>query len=279
MRLRHAKWAGGLLWMVLLACSGRISPNKPDDNAGFRVVSSSPANNTSSVASGGPISISVTFSAAVDTATLGFLMAPLPATFDSNFRLGDGGRTVTAVATLQPNTSYTAVIYTAKSTTGQAFSSPFQVGFTTAGSFPTGRVQGVAQFQRGGSPASPKGTLVGLLKIDLGRVLALILGGQDPLEVLRQNLGALTVIGADDGSYALEHIQPGTYWPAAIKDVNSDGSLNPLGGDGLGYYDNPASANGSPGAEDSVRVALGQTISNINLLVVSASSPSKIVLD
>lgn len=274
-RQRHLKFVTVILWMSLLACSGRISPNKPDDDSGsFHAVSSSPANNATNVPSGAPITISVTFSAAVDTSAVGFLMAPLPTTFDRIFTLSADGKTIMAGATLQSNTAYTAVIYSAKDKNGNALNTPFQTSFTTGSTFPGGRVQGVASVQIGGQTVSPKGTLVGLLKIDLLQVLSQILTGQDPLEVLRQNLAALTVVSEDNGNYAIANVAAGTYWPAAIKDVNGDASLNPLGGDALGYYENPGNANGQPGKEDSVRVAQGQTVTNINILLVGTTGSS-----
>jgi len=274
---RHLLFLTVAIWMSLLACSGRISPNQPDDNLGFSVVSSSPANNATNVSATAPITISVTFSAPVDTSVIGFLMAPVPTTFDRVFTLSADGKTVIVGAILQVNTAYTAVIYSAKDKSGNVLSAPFQVSFTTGSSFPTGRVQGVATVRVAGQTVSPKGTLVGLLRIDLLQVLSLILSGQDPLEVLRQNLAALTVVAEDNGNYSINHVTDGTYWPAALKDVNGDASLNPLSGDALGFYDNPNSpVIGQAGREDSVRVAQGQTISNINVLVVGSSSSSRI---
>lgn len=269
-RQRNLQYAIMILSSLLLGCSGRISPNKPDDSReGLRVLSSMPAPNATNVPSGSMV-ISVTFNAAVDTATVGFLMAPLPLTFDRVFIVSTDGKTMMAGATLQANTAYTVVIYSAKDKSGNVLREPFQTSFTTGGSFPDGRVQGAASVQIKGQSASPKGALVGLLKIDLLQVLSLILSGQDPLEVLRQNLAALTVVSQDNGSYSIDNVVSGTYWPAAIKDVNGDASLNPLAGDALGYYENPANANGQPGKEDSVRVAPGQTLTSINILLIGA---------
>jgi len=269
-RLYALRLTVALLWAVLLACSGRISPNQPDENAGrFVVVASSPANNGVNVPGGVPTTISVAFNTAVDTSTLGFLMAPVPAVFDRVFTLSGDGKTVIVGAVLQANTAYTAIIYSAKDKNGTALSAPFQLSFTTGSAFPTGRVQGVANVRVNGQPASPKGTLVGLLRIDLPELFRrVIFGGQEPLEVLRQNLAALTVITEESGSYSIDNVPDGTYWPAAIKDVNGDASLNPapLGEDVLGYYDNPSLPDtATAGPEDNVRIVQGQTVTNINI--------------
>jgi uncharacterized protein (DUF2141 family) len=202
-------------------------------------------------------------------------MAPVPAVIDRIFTLSSDGKTVIVGAVLQANAAYTAVIYSAKDKNGTVLSSPFQLSFTTGSTFPAGRVQGAATLRLGGQIVSPKGTLVGLLKIDLVQVINLILRGQDPLEVLRQNLAALTVVADDNGNYSISNVIDGTYWPAALKDVNGDASLNPLTGDALGYYDNPSLPTvGQAGREDSVVVAQGQTVTNININVVGASSPT-----
>lgn len=254
------------LWGVVLACSGRKSPNEPD-NPGFTVTSSSPVNNATNINAGSPITIRVTFSAAVDTSVIGFLMAPVPTSFDEVFTLSADGKTVIVGALLQPNTAYTAIIYSAKDKNGNGLTSPFQLSFTTGSSFPTAKVQGVSRTRSGGQAISPKGTIVGLLKIDLLQVFSLIIGGQDPLDVLRQNLAALTVVTDENGTYSINNIVAGTYWPAAVKDVDGNASLQPapLGVDALGFYDNPISNNDSAGNEDSVRVAAGQTITNIDI--------------
>lgn len=256
-----------MLWGVLLACSGRISPDEPE-NQGFTVVSSVPANNATNVNAGSPTTIRVTFSAPVDTSIIGFLMAPVPASFDNVFTLSSDGKTVIVGTLLQANTAYTAVIYSAKDKEGNALVSPFQLSFTTGNAFPTAKVQGVSNTRSVGQPISPKGTIVGLLKIDLQQVVFQILTGQDALEVLRQNLVALTVVTDESGAYSINNVVPGTYWPAAIKDVDGNASLQPapLGADALGFYDSPNPIVGSAGREDSVRVAAGQTVTGIDII-------------
>lgn len=255
------------LWGVSLACSGRISPDEPE-NQGFTVVNSSPVNNAINVNAGSPITISVTFSAAVDTSVIGFLMAPVPTSFTQTFTLSNEGKTAIVAALLQPNTAYTAVIYTAKDKNGNRLASPFQLTFTTGSAFPAGKVQGLCPTRASGQAISPKGTLVALLKIDLLQIVTLILSGQDPLEVLGQNLAALTVVTDESGAYSINNVVAGTYWPTAIKDVDGNASLQPdlLGGaDALGFYNNPNVINSTVGHEDSVRVAAGQTVTNIDI--------------
>lgn len=254
------------LWGVLLACSGRISPDEPE-NQGFTVVNSSPATNAINVNAGSPITIRVTFSAAVDTSVIGFLMAPVPTSFTEDFTLSNEGKTAIVAAILQPNTAYTAVIYTAKDKNGNALTAPFQLSISTGSAFPSGKVQGVSRTRSAGQAISPKGTVVGLLKIDLPQVFALILTGQKPLDVLRNNLAALTVVTDESGAYSINNVVAGTYWPAAVKDVDGNASLQPapLGADALGFYDDPISNNDSIGKEDSVRVAAGQTVTNVDI--------------
>jgi hypothetical protein len=264
--LHHLKIFIVLLLGVLLSCSGRKSPNEPD-NPAFSVTNSSPANNATNVTAGSPTTIRVTFSAAVDTMVLGFLIAPVPTSFDRVITLSSDGKTAIVGALLQANTAYTAVIYTAKDKSGNALTTPFQFTFTTGNSFPAGKVQGISRTRSGGQAISPVGTLVGLLKIDLPRVFALILTGQDPLDVLRNNLAALTVVTDETGAYSINNVLAGTYWPAAVKDVDGNARLQPapLGADALGFYDDPITNNDSVGREDSVLVAEGQTVTNIDI--------------
>ncbi len=265
-RLLYLKIVGLALWGVLLACSGRISPDEPEDQ-GFTVVNSSPANNATNVNAGSPITISVTFSAAVDTSIVGFLMAPVPTSFTEGFTLSNEGKTAIVAAILEPNTAYTAVIYTAKDLSGNGLAAPFQLSFTTGSTFPAGKVQGLCPTRVGGVAISPKGTLVALLKIDLPQVVTRIIGGQDPLEVLGENLAALAVVTDESGAYSINNVIAETYWPAAIKDVDGNASLSPalLGGaDALGFYNNPAVSNTTVGVEDSVHVNAGQTVTGID---------------
>ena len=226
--------------------------------AGMRVLSTFPSNGSTSV----PLQTTfrLTFTAPVDTNNLGLFVAPIPEGLtSSSLVLSADGRSLSAPVTLQANTSYTAVLYTARSTQGQMLVAPVQISFTTGAAFPAGQVRGRVQSRSGN--VSPRNALVALLNTDFSTVVGMVF--QNPgmaTEVLRQTLVAISYVPEESGDFVILNVPDGTYWPASAKDANLNGSLEPLS-DPLGYYD--GDGNQTPTRADSVAVINGGLVQNV----------------
>jgi hypothetical protein len=173
--------------------------------------------------------------------------------------------------TLQANTAYTAVLYTAKGTRGQSLSSAAEISFTTGAEFPKGKVQGKIECTSGAG--SPKNSLVGLLTTDFVSVILRILPNpSQATEVLRSTLAAITYVPGDNGEFTISNVPDGTYWPAAAKDEDFDGSLEPTGNppEPIGFYD--SDGDNAATRADSVRIVNGNLIQNIKIIPFGASS-------
>jgi hypothetical protein len=204
----------------------------------------------------------IAFSAAVDTANLGLFIAPIPEGLSTrDLVLSGDGKTLTAAVTLQPSTAYTAVLYAARSKSGQTISSPVQISFTTGNSFPTGEIGGTAILR--GATGTTQNALVGLLNKDLQQVITEIFTGKDPTEVLRNSLKAISYVRDASGNFVIPHVPAGTYWPAGALDVDSDGSIEPLT-EPIGFYD--ADNDGSATRADSIALAEGEKRSGVTII-------------
>lgn len=215
----------------------------------------------------------LTFSAPVIDSTIGLFLAPIPAGLTgSSLVLSPDGRELSAQVTLQTNTVYTAVLYTAKGTRGQTLSAAAEVGFTTGANFPTGKVTGKIECASG-STGSPKNSLVGLLTTDFVSVILRILPNpSQATEVLRSTLAAITFVPSDNGEFTISNIPDGTYWPAAAKDQDLDGSLEPTSNppEAIGFYD--LDGDNAATRADSVKIANGNVITNLKIIPFGTSN-------
>lgn len=208
------------------------------------------------------------FSAPITTEGLGLFVAPIPAGLStSDLTLSADGKELSANVTLDQNTAYTAVLYTAKGSRGQILGEPIQVSFTTGPEFPTGKVSGRVHFRRG--DGTPQGALVGLLNESLAAVLSKIITGKPPTEVLANSLAAITLVTDEQGTYEIRHVADGTYWPAGTKDEDLDGVIEPTNGvvpgEPIGFYD----ADGDSSLfdpDDSITIQGGQSLENIVII-------------
>lgn len=107
---------------------------------------------------------------------------------------------------LRPNTRYVFGILAARGTTGQLLDRPAVITFSTGPALPTASVSGTIAYPGG----DPTGTMVALFSH---------LFGEEPQ--------ALGVVSSSTGSYNLNYVLGGTYWPMALKDVNRTGYFGP----------------------------------------------------
>ncbi len=236
----------------------------------LKVQSTFPANGAKNV----PLQTTfrLSFSAAVIDSSVGLFVAPIPAGLSSSsLVLSPDGKELSASVTLQPNTAYTAVLYTAKGARGQTLSSAAEVSFTTGADFPKGKVTGTVDCA--GGTGSPKNSLVGLLTTDFVSVILRILPNpSQATEVLRSTLAAITYVPSDNGAFTISNIPDGTYWPAAAKDEDLDGSLEPTGNppEAIGFYDLDGDLTAT--RADSVKITNGSVISNLKIIPFGTSN-------
>ncbi len=206
-------------------------------------VSSNPSNGATGV--GLNDTLSVTFSAELDTNTgviFGetFLTNISP---DTDMWLSEDFRTVYFTPSLEENKSYFILFTNAVAADGSKLDAPFIIQFTTDTVFSGYTVSGSVSFED--ESINPANTIVALLKSEFR--------GQEP-ELLFAN------ISGDDGSYTIEHVPNGTYYPLAAKDVNGDGRIDPSEGDVLGKGDSI--------------VVDGSDVSGITLLLKKLTKPN-----
>ncbi len=232
--------------------------------SGLKVQTTSPANNENNVAL--QTTFRLTFNAPVIDTSLGLFVAPIPDGLSStSLILSPDGKTLSADVTLKSNTAYTAVLYTAKGTRGQTLSAPIQVSFTTGAEFPQGKVRG--RVMCAGGTGTPKSSLVGLLNTDFVSVILRILPNpSQATEVLRSTLVAITYVPADNGEFVIGNVPNGTYWPAAAKDQDLDGGLEPTANppEAIGFYD--LDGDNTATRADSIRIVNGAALENITIV-------------
>ncbi len=237
---------------------------------GLKVQSTSPADGAKNVAL--QTIFRLTFSAPVIDSTVGLFVAPIPVGLSgSSLVLSPDGKELSAAVTLQANTAYTAVLYTAKGTRGQSLSSAAQISFTTSAEFPKGQVKG--KIECAGGTGSPKNSLVGLLTTDFVSVILRILPNpSQATEVLRSTLAAITYVPGDNGEFTISNVPDGTYWPAAAKDEDFDGSLEPTANppEAIGFYD--LDGDNAATRADSVKISNGNLIQNIKIIPFGTSN-------
>jgi len=181
-----------------------------------RVISSRPAANAVNVNLASTLSL--TFSEPMDPHSLQLLPSiGTPAMIWSN-----GGSTVTFDTALQPGRQYTIQIRpgSVRDFTGNPSTDVFTLMFSTDGALRSGRFSGtmVGDFQSSGA-YDPAGSLV--------------FAGRTPQYNL---VGSVVTTVAGAGSYAVQHLYEGTYYPFGVKDSNRDGLYEPKYGDAIAIY-------------------------------------------
>jgi len=223
-------------------------------HAQFTVVSTTPTHGTTQVDTA--ITFSITFSAPLDTAA----RFPFPDNFFLNmFFFPDTLIGEPDSITMSPdlktvyvhnlhlaeNTTYFFVIVNAVSQTDDSLNMPYPILFTTGSNLGTGSVSGTVNYPGN----DPTGTLV-------------VLFDANPFESENSFCTNGTVVSGSSGSYTIDYVEAGTYWPVAIKNfyINREGDLEIEPGTALGFFD----FNGDT-RPDSIVVAPGASVSNVNI--------------
>ena len=217
--------------------------------AQLSVVSTLPVNNATNV----PLldTISITFSEALDTNVMNsediwFSNVDWNATVSYGY--SQDLKTTYGVYNLQPNTTYFIACTYAKALSGATMTTPFVYFFTTGSSF---------------SPFSVSGTLhSGTTGVSAERaIVALMTQSMDQVDG-RPNFASWANVN-NDGSFSIPYVSNGTYWPVAVKDVDSDGTIDPGNGiDAFAFGDSIVVNNASVSS-------LSLTFVNFELNVVS----------
>jgi len=203
--------------ILLVFCSAVAFAQTP-----LQVVSSSPADNATSVATG-HVTLSFTFNVAVDTSLYvmsgnddaGFI-ANVDTLYGVSF--SPDRLTVSYGVYLSAGKAYFASIFAGRSSTGTPIDHPYAVHFTTAGSFPTPTVSGTVS--SGSTGISTAYSLVALSLSPIG-------GGGNP----DFSGGAIADAG---GVYTVPYVPNGYYYTIAARDLNNDGKIDPGRGDIVG---------------------------------------------
>jgi len=150
-------------------------------------------------------------------------------------------RTISFQVTHTANTDFVWLVTGARSSGGQNLSQAYALNYTTSVTRGTRTVSGTVTFD-GGDPAN---AVVGLFDRPLFSEEERIL-----------LIGA--IVPNSSGAYVANYVRDGVYWPAAAKDVNGDGEIDPVN-DVIGFYD--SNQDGQP---DSIVVS-GGNLSGINM--------------
>lgn len=156
---------------------------------------------------------------------------------------------------LVENTTYLFMIVNARSQSGDSLSSPARVLFTTGSSLPTNSVSGIISYPSG----DPTGTAV------------LLFDGNPFID--SGTLVNASVVPSSSGNYTINFVEPGTYWPVALKNfvVNDEGFVDVKPGSVLGFYD--SNSDHSPDSIDVSGTVSGINISITELIPQTARDP------
>lgn len=241
--------------------------------AQFSVVSSSPSEGQTGVATN--TNITITFSSAIDTSQhFGFNgwaldvfdISPSSDVTINNISYSKDLKTATFNVTNTANIDFSWIILTARSSGGLYLNKPFVLNYSTASSGGSHSVSGTLTY----NGTHPHNAVIGLTTTPptyLANPLKTASGSGATTSSVNIG-GAPTILYSTnvsnvDGTYAINNVRNGKYYPIAIEDVNGDGNFNILNGDAAGYLD--ANHDGNP---DSIVVKDANT-SNVNFSLKS----------
>jgi len=170
--------------------------------------------------------LSLTFSEPVDRYSLQEIFL-FPDVGGGTESWSNGDRTVTfdPDTDLMHNTQYQLLIIPGgvRDLAGNGNTSVIEVVWSTGASLETGGISGTISGPNSADATGPGGALV-------------IAADADPFG----NGDSFGIIGSDvvagNGSYAIQHLPDGTYYPVSVLDSNHDGTLDPGSGDAVGAY-------------------------------------------
>jgi hypothetical protein len=229
--------AGSMLWRIMPA------------NSQFLLTASTPADGAANV----PLAtiVSFTFSAPLDTAArfqedspapLAFLdTAPKDSVILGAISYSPDLTTISVEITHTANTDFVWLLTGARSNAGEPLAQPYVLNYTTSATFGERTVSGTV-------------TLAG---VDAGNALVAL---QDrPLFSDEGIVKIGAVVPTVGGAYIVNYVRDGVYWPAAAKDIDGDGQIDPAGSDVIGFYDP-----NNDGQPDSIVVA-GANLTGIDM--------------
>lgn len=191
--------------------------------AQLTITSTSPVNHATNVA--GSTTISITFSAALDTTILVNTRRGMFTSIDTikGMSLSPDKRTLNYTVGLAAGKAHYLVLYYVKAASGAPLTTPYIFYFTRDASFPASSVSGTVY--AGGSGIDPSGSMVILTDKMVG-------GDSGEPNLI---MGAIATAG---GTFTIPYVKNGGYYPLATKDLNQDGEINPdLGADPLAIGD------------------------------------------
>ncbi len=147
-------------------------------------------------------------------------------------------KTVYFKVNLEVQKNYFILFNTAKGADGSLLDSPFLIRFTTDTVFTGNTVSGSVSFRDESIPQL--NTMVALLPQRLGN---------DEPRILFAGLAD------SNGLFSIENVPNGVYYPIAVKDVNSDGQIDPNFGDLIGTGDSVLVENSDVGG---IEIVLGE---------------------
>ncbi len=207
-----------LVWFILLCSTVAL-------HAQLRLVSSVPADGAVDVETF--TTVSFTFNMPLD-ADNNFIETILPINHLNfniavdNITYSDDGRTISFEVKSPAEAPVTWLVFGAHGEGGESLDHPYAINYTTAAATGENSVSGRVFYDAG----SPVNTMIGLTNQPL----------LEADEEARMLYG--TVVQNSDGSFELENVEDGVYWPAAFLDVNGNGLLSPeFDADLIAYYD------------------------------------------
>jgi hypothetical protein len=223
--------------------------------AQFIVLSSSPSDRAVNVPRS--TTVSFTFSEPLDTTArfdAGDRNLPISANPNDSITIGTIGystdlRTITFQVVHTGDSDFVWVIIGARSKNGNMLARPFMLNYTTATSYGSRSISGT-------------------VTVDGGNTTNVIVGLADaPLVGEHEGMvRSAMIVSNPSGAYSFSNIRDGVYWPAAVKDGDGNGSIDPGLGDPYGQYDPDGD-----GHADSIVIS-GSDRSGINIVLRSISS-------
>ena len=221
------------------------------------VVSTTPADGATNV----PVDmvLQIEFSEPIDPNSMengGIMMTPEPG--EGTVTWTDGGSTLNfePFDPLLDDTAYTLIIVegAVRDLAGNPLSGNYSMSFTTGASLPTGGYSGtIAGDPHSTAASNPEGAMsIAFLVNMIGYE------GEGPPPI-----GGVDDV-ASDGTYSIENLEDGTYWPGVMMDTDGNGEINPDYGDAIGLYGvDFTTLEGEP-EPDPVIIAGGATVEDVD---------------
>jgi hypothetical protein len=212
-------WAGN----PLAATMWNFTTTAQVDNTPPTLVSSTPANNATNV--NVVTSLVMTFSEPVDPTSLDNVLL-FPDVGEGVATWSNGDRTITydPYDDMMSNTQYSLLIIpgAVRDLAGNGNADPINIVWTTGSTLSTGGFAGTISGPNSAAATGPGGAIV-----------VAVVG--NPFETDDFPIAGSAVV-ASNGSYTVQHLAAGSYFPISVLDTNDDGEVDPDYGDAFGAY-------------------------------------------